>query len=265
VELPVQYQLRLLLLIRSRPTSHIANEEAAREREFAEELKRIEEEARERAIRDREPFKGLKIHPTASFEDDAEGREPGDRNLTGFGFDVHQHVTFASTAVLVAFILLTLMFNEDASAFFKAAMEIITGKTGWFLILVSNVFILAAFYFAFGRFGQIRIGGRDAKPEFCTPAWYAMLLGAGMGIGLMFWSVGEPMFHYGSPSPMFGETRPETPEAVQAAMGVTYFHWGLHPSAIYAIVGLGLAFFAYNRGLPLIIRSLFYPLLGNKI
>jgi len=245
--------------------SHITNEEAAREREFAEELKRIEEEAREKAIRDREPFKGLQVHPTASFEDDAEGREPGDRNWTGFGFDVHPHVTFAATAVLVAFILLTLMFKEDASAFFEAAMEIISGKTGWFLILVSNVFILAALYFAFGRFGQIRIGGRDAKPEFSTPAWYAMLLSAGMGIGLMFWSVGEPMFHYGSPSPMFGEINPETPDAAQAAMGVTYFHWGLHPWAIYAIVGLGLAFFAFNRGLPLTIRSVFYPLLGDKI
>jgi len=144
-------------------------------------------------------------------------------------------------------------------------MEIISGKTGWFLILVSNVFILAALYFAFGRFGQIRIGGRDAKPEFSTPAWYAMLLSAGMGIGLMFWSVGEPMFHYGSPSPMFGEINPETPDAAQAAMGVTYFHWGLHPWAIYAIVGLGLAFFAFNRGLPLTIRSVFYPLLGDKI
>jgi choline/glycine/proline betaine transport protein len=92
-----------------------------------------------------------------------------------------------------------------------------------------------------------------------------MLLSAGMGIGLMFWSVGEPMFHFGSPSPMFGAVEPESPEAAQAAMGVTYFHWGLHPWAIYAIVGLGLAFFAYNRGLPLTIRSVFYPLLGNRI
>ena len=246
--------------------THLTHEQAAREqRAFAEQLKRIEEQARRKAILDREPFKGLQIAPTASFEDDAEGREPGDRNWTGFGFDIHPHVTFLSTAVLIAFILLTLMFDESASAFFKAAMEVITSKTGWFLILASNVFILAAFYFAFSRFGQIRIGGNDAKPEFSTPAWFAMLLSAGMGIGLMFWSVGEPMFHYGSPSPMFGGIQPETPEAAQAAMGITYFHWGLHPWAIYAIVGLGLAFFAYNRGLPLTIRSIFYPLLGDKI
>jgi hypothetical protein len=144
--------------------SHITNEEAARKREFAQDLKRIEEEVRGKAIRDREPFTGLQIHPTASFEDDAEDREPGDTNWTGFGFDVHPHVTFISTAVLVVFIILTLMFKQDASAFFEAAIEAITSKTGWFLILVSNVFILAAVYFAFSRFGQIHIGGRDAKP-----------------------------------------------------------------------------------------------------
>ena len=246
--------------------SHLTHEQRAKaQRAFAEELRRIEEEAREKAIRERERFVGLQIAPTASFEDDAEGREPGDTNWTGLGFDVHPQVTFLSTIVLVAFILLTLMFREDASELFKTAMAAITSTTGWFLILASNVFILAALYFAFGRFGQIRIGGADAKPEFSTLAWFAMLLSAGMGIGLMFWSVGEPMFHYASPSPMFGAVQPATPEAAQAAMGLTYFHWGLHPWAIYAIVGLGLAFFAYNRGLPLTIRSIFYPLLGNKI
>jgi choline/carnitine/betaine transport len=246
--------------------SHLTHEETAREqRAFALELKRVEDDARKRAIRDREQFRGLQIAPTASFEDDAEGREPGDQNWTGYGFDLHPHVTFVSTFVLVGFILLTLMFKEDASEFFKSALEVITTTTGWFLILVANVFVLAAFYFAFGRFGRIRLGGNDAKPEFTTPAWFAMLLSAGMGIGLMFWSVGEPIFHYASPSPMFTGVQAQTPEAAQAAMGVTYFHWGLHPWAVYAIVGLGLAFFAYNRGLPLTMRSVFYPLLGNKI
>ena len=246
--------------------SHLTHEETAREqRAFALELKRVEDDARKKAIRDREQFRGLQIAPTASFEDDAEGREPGDQNWTGYGFDLHPHVTFVSTFVLVGFILLTLMFKEDASEFFKSALEVITTTTGWFLILVANVFVLAAFYFAFGRFGRIRLGGNDAKPEFTTLAWFAMLLSAGMGIGLMFWSVGEPIFHYASPSPMFTGVQAQTPEAAQAAMGVTYFHWGLHPWAVYAIVGLGLAFFAYNRGLPLTMRSVFYPLLGNKI
>jgi choline/glycine/proline betaine transport protein len=246
--------------------SHLTHEKSAREkRALAWKLKQIERKAREKAIREREKFVGLQIAPTASFEDDAEGREPGDTNWTGFGFDVHPHVTFVSALILIAFILLTLMFKADAEEIFKAGMAFITQKAGWFMILVANIFILACLYFAVSRFGKIRIGGNDAKPEFSTLSWYAMLLSAGMGIGLMFWSVGEPMFHFGSPSPMFGEMKAESPEAAQAAMGVTYFHWGLHPWAIYAVVGLGLAFFAYNRGLPLTIRSIFYPLLGNRI
>ena len=246
--------------------SHLTHEQSAREKKaLAEKLKRVEREARRKAIRERDRFIGLQIRPTASFEDDAEGREPGDTNWTGYGFDVHPHVTFLSAGILVLFIVLTLMFKQDASELFKAALSGITRTTGWFMILVSNLFIIAALYFALSKFGRIRIGGNDAKPEFSTLAWYAMLLSAGMGIGLMFWSVGEPMFHYSSPSPMFGDIEPATPEAAQAAMGVTYFHWGLHPWAMYAIVGLGLAFFAYNRGLPLTIRSIFYPLLGEKI
>lgn len=246
--------------------SHMTNEGTARKhRELAEKLKQVEDDARRKAIREREKFAGLQIRPTASYEDDAENREPGDNNWTGFGFDVHPQVTLISAAALIIFILLTLMFKENTSAFFKSALSLITDTSGWFLILVTNLFIIAAAYFALGRFGKITLGGADAKPEFSTPAWYAMLLSAGMGIGLMFWSVGEPISHFGTPSPMFGEVAPGTPEAAQAAMGVTYFHWGLHPWAVYAIVGLGLAFFAFNRGLPLTIRSIFYPLLGDRI
>ncbi|RLQ22468.1 BCCT family transporter [Seongchinamella sediminis] len=246
--------------------THLTDAQGASERQtLARKLKRVEEAARKRAIRDREEFFGLQIRPTASVEDDAEGRSPGDDNWTSFGFDVHPQVTLASSAILVVFILLTLMFKENANQFFQTLLAFITNNGGWFLVLASNVFIIAAAYFAFGKFGNITIGGDDARPEFSTLSWYAMLLSAGMGIGLMFWSVGEPIFHYASPSPMFGEIEPGTPAAAQAAMGVTYFHWGVHPWAVYAIVGLGLAFFAYNRGLPLTIRSMFYPLLGDRI
>jgi choline/glycine/proline betaine transport protein len=246
--------------------THYADERTAQEkRALARKLKQVEREARRKAVRERDRFVGLQIKPTASVEDDAPRREPGDDNWAGLGFDLHPHVTFISSFVLIVFILLTLMFQAEAKAFFDGAMSAITGTMGWFLILVSNIFILAALYFALSKFGHIRIGGSEAKPEFSTLGWYAMLLSAGMGIGLMFWSVGEPMYHYQTPSPMFNGIEAETPQAAQAAMGVTYFHWGVHPWAIYAIVGLGLAFFAFNRGLPLTIRSVFYPLLGEKI
>ncbi|MGC9452054.1 MAG: BCCT family transporter, partial [Oceanipulchritudo sp.] len=246
-------------------THEVHPEEAASKRSLAQKLKRAEKIAREKAIKEREKFRGLQIRPTASFFDDAEAKEPGEDNWSGFGFDIHPQVTIASAFVLVIFIVATLMFQDQAAALAGDALGWISGTFGWFFILAANVFILAALYFAFSRAGHIRIGGADAQPEFSTPAWCAMLLSAGMGIGLMFWSVGEPMFHYASPSPMFNGIAPQSPEAAQAAMGVTYFHWGLHPWAIYAVVGLGLAFFAYNRGLPLTIRSIFHPILGNRI
>ncbi len=239
--------------------------QASKSRTLAEKLKLVEERARERAIRERAQFFGLQIDPTASYEDDSGGREPGDRNWTGFGFDIHPQVTIFSAAILILFIVLTLMFQEQVSSAFGSALQFITRTSGWFLVLAANVFIIAALYFALGRFGRIRIGGNEAQPEFSTLAWYAMLLSAGMGIGLMFWSVGEPITHFGTPSPMFPGVEPQSPEAAQAAMSVTFFHWGIHPWATYAIVGLGLAFFAYNRGLPLTIRSIFYPLLGERI
>ncbi len=240
-------------------------EEAASKRTLAQKLKHAEKVAREKAIKEREKFRGLQIRPTASFFDDADAKEPGEDNWSGKGFDIHPQVTIASSAILIMFILLTLMFKHQAASVASSTLDYISSTFGWFFILAANVFIIAAALFAFSRFGHIRIGGNDAKPEFSTPAWFAMLLSAGMGIGLMFWSVGEPMYHYASPSPMFLGIEGQTPEAAQAAMGVTYFHWGIHPWAIYAIVGLGLAFFAYNRGLPLTIRSIFHPILGNKI
>ena len=163
------------------------------------------------------------------------------------------------------FISLTLIYPNRAESFFAGVMESITINVGWFFIIAANIFIIAALVFAFGKYGNIRIGGSDAQPEFSKFGWFAMLLSAGMGIGLMFWSVAEPITHLGAPSPMFGDIAPQSAEAAQAAMAITFFHWGLHPWAIYAIVGLALSFFAYNEGLPLTIRSIFYPIIGNKI
>jgi choline/glycine/proline betaine transport protein len=232
---------------------------------LSKKLKEIEGKVRSRAMKNRVPFEGLQIKPSASFFDDAPAQEPGENNWNKFGFDIHPHVTFASAFFLIIFIFLSLMFKEQATEAFGSTLKYITNTAGWFFILVVNIVIIACVYFCFSRFGKIKIGGQDSSPEFSTFSWFAMLLSAGMGIGLMFWSVGEPMYHFSSPSPMFSGILPGTPEAAQAAMGVSYFHWGIHPWAIYSLVGLGLAFFSYNRGLPLTIRSVFYPLLGDKI
>ncbi|PSO47894.1 MAG: choline transporter [Cyanobacteria bacterium SW_9_44_58] len=198
------------------------------------------------------------------FLEDKTGRYPGDTNIQKWGFDLHPVVAPISGIIVILFIALTLSNKEQASKIFNATLTTIADYGGWFYILVANIFLGLILYFAFSKFGRIRLGGQDAKPEFSTFAWFAMLLSAGMGIGLMFWSVGEPMSHFTSPPAIFG-SEPGTPKAGETAMTVTFFHWGLHPWGLYALVGLGLAFFAFNRNLPLTMRSLFYPLLGERI
>lgn len=234
-------------------------------KELAKKLKKAEKDARIKAIKNRKPFKGLQIRPTVSLFDKADHQEPGENNWQGFGFDIHPQVTIFSAIFLAVFITVTLMFPKGAEELFNTMLNDITKNAGWFLIAAANIFVGAALFFAFGRYGNLKIGGVEAEPEFTKFAWYAMLLSAGMGIGLLFWSVAEPISHLNTPSPMFGGLGVGSPEAAQAAMATTFFHWGIHPWAIYSIVGLGLAFFAYNRGLPLTIRSVFYPIIGNKI
>ena len=243
---------------------------AKKRKDFREQRKAVEERLRQaelerrQAIKAREKFYGLQVEPEVEYYDDVASREPGDSNWVGFGFDIHPQVTFVSGGLLLIFVAWTLLAGEQAASVFSSLLTNISAYFGWFYISVANVFVIAMVVFAFSRFGKIRIGGPEAKPEFSNFAWYAMLISAGMGIGLMFWSVAEPIFHYNTPSPMF-DVEARTPAAAQAAFAVTYYHWGLHPWGIYALVSLGLAFFAYNRGLPLTIRSVFYPLLGERI
>jgi choline/glycine/proline betaine transport protein len=113
----------------------------------------------------------------------------------------------------------------------------------------------------FSKYSRLRIGGPDAEPEFSTVGWFAMLFSAGMGIGILFYGIAEPMFHY-SNNPF---TEPHTVKSAETAMKLTFLHWGLHPWGVYALVGLGLAFFGFSEGLPLSIRNIFYPLIGDRI
>lgn len=176
-------------------------------------------------------------------------------------FDVHGPVFWPSVVLIMAMVIGTLSLGEQAEAIFDSVQSFISNNTGWLFVSAVNVFLVFSVIIAFSRFGKIRLGGSDAKPEFSTAAWFAMLFSAGMGIGIMFWSVAEPIYHFLSP-PMASE---ETVEAAQQAMSLTYLHWGFHAWAIYAIVALSLAFFAFNRGLPLSFRSIFYPVLGDRI
>jgi len=191
-------------------------------------------------------------------------REPGDTNIQRFGFDIHPIVFPIALLLIGAFIAATIGLGEDAAGAYTWLFNFIGDNFGWFYLLSVNVFIVVLLYFAFSKFGSIKIGGVEAEKEFSDFSWMAMLFSAGMGIGLMFFSVLEPVFYFTSP-PGFWGVEAESGAAASAAMAQTFFHWGFHPWAIYGLVGLGLAFFSFNRGLPLTFRSIFWPLLGERI
>ncbi|MFB6092721.1 MAG: BCCT family transporter [Haloquadratum sp.] len=198
-------------------------------------------------------------------------REPGDTNIQRFGMDFHPRVFPIALLIIAVFVAGTIILGKQASSAYTAIFNFINTNFGWFYILAVNLFIITIVYFAVGKYGTIRIGGVEAEKEFSDFAWMAMLFSAGMGIGLMFFSVAEPMWHFGSQASNFMVVPPAfdagggTPAAARAAIAQTFYHWGFHPWAIYGLVALGLAFFSFNRGLPLTFRSIFWPLLGERI
>ncbi|MCK0157661.1 BCCT family transporter [Cellulophaga sp. F20128] len=184
-----------------------------------------------------------------------------DEKKSIFGLQVNGPVFFTSSITIIIIITLTLMFKNEAEEYFTAIQDFVAKQAGWFFILSVNVFLIFMIYLAFSKYGHLRIGGQSAKPEFKTISWFAMLFSAGMGIGLLFWSISEPIYHFLSPPMAEGGTA----EAAKEAMKFTFLHWGFHAWAVYALVGLSLAYFTYSRGLPLTIRSVFYPFLGDRI
>ncbi|HEU0129313.1 MAG TPA: BCCT family transporter, partial [Pseudonocardiaceae bacterium] len=173
-------------------------------------------------------------------------------------------VFYVTVGISAAFVLAGILFTEPFGSALAAVVDRIINGLGWLYLLITTVFLVFVLYLAFGRFGRIRLGGRDAKPEFGLIAWFCMLFQAGMGIGLLFWGVAEPLLHYRSPP--LGLAEPGTPEAADLAMQYALFHWTLHPWAIYAVVGLAVAYFSFNKGVKsLRISSVLRPLLGDRV
>lgn len=204
--------------------------------------------------------------------------ELGQHNITPFGLDIHNPVFLISGLSIVAFVMVTLMFQEAATEFFGWLRPFLTSTFDWFFLSAANVFVILCLFLMISPLGSIRLGGDEATPDYGYLGWFAMLFAAGMGIGLMFFGVSEPMSHFASSmGGIAGEAGARTDWAplgaaadnIEAArnlgMAASIFHWALHPWAIYAIVALSLAFFTYNRGLPLTLRSAFYPILGDRI
>ncbi len=182
------------------------------------------------------------------------------RNFKKYGMDMNPVVGLTTAIFILIFVIYAIINLEHANKMFEIVKSFIITKFDWVFILASNFCIIICLYFAFSKLGKVKIGGVSSKPQFSNFAWYSMLISAGMGIGLMFWAVGEPLYHSEFIPPIF-----ENGEIAYSAMATTFFHWGLHPWGIYALIALALAFFAYNKNLPLSLRSVFYPLFGDKV
>ncbi|MCE9665235.1 BCCT family transporter [Halomonas sp. M5N1S17] len=206
----------------------------------------------------------------------------GQDNITtttlGVDIDLHGKVFTISAIVILFFVIVTLALQEQVAPIFDGAFAFLTGNLAWFFLFAANVFVLLSIILIFTPLGKVRIGGAKATPDFSYAGWFSMLFAAGMGIGLMYFGVSEPMDHFQSAlggiatengartdwAPL-GAAEGNEEGAIALGMAATIFHWGLHPWAIYAVVALALALFSYNKGLPLTMRSIFYPILGERV
>ena len=189
----------------------------------------------------------------------------GQDNVQKWGFDVHNPVFGISAGAIIIFLIALLVADPETA---KAALDGIKwkviGNFDGFFMWAANLFVIFCFALIVSPYGKIRIGGNDAKAEHSNLSWMSMLFAAGMGIGLMFWGVAEPVAYFTGwyQTPLGVEAY--SPEAAKLALGATIYNWGLHGWSIYAVVALALAFFTFNKGLPLSIRSIFYPILGDR-
>ncbi len=174
---------------------------------------------------------------------------------------VNRPVFITSALLIVGFILFGSLFGELAGEVFSQLQSFITHRFRWLFIILMNITVVFSLYIALSRYGDIRLGHQTEHPEYSLLSWFGMLFSAGIGIGLLYWGTAEPLYHFMSP-PM-GQA--ETVEAAKQAMSISFLHWGIHAWALYCVVALSLAYFHYRRGLPLSIRSVLYPLIGQKI
>ncbi|APZ54460.1 BCCT family transporter [Salipiger abyssi] len=207
------------------------------------------------------------------------GQDNIETQIGPFGMDIHNPVFLISGLAIIAFTFYTLALPEQAGTVFSWLFDSVTKGFDWFFLGAANIFVIFCLLLIVTPVGKVRLGGADATPDYSYMGWFAMLFAAGMGIGLMFYGVSEPMSHFSSSfggtavgedgvrtdwAPL-GAAAGDELGATRLAFAATIFHWGLHPWAIYAVVALALALFSYNKGLPLTIRSAFYPVLGERV
>ena len=183
------------------------------------------------------------------------------KRILGVEIEFHPVVFPVGAGLILTFVVLAVVLPHRSLMVFNQVKDTIPNYFSWLYVLAMTGFLLFALYLPFSRFGEIKLGKDDEEPEFSRLTWFAMLFSAGMGIGMLFFGVAEPMHHLIAPSdPTLG---PQA--AARQSMAITMVHWCLHPWALYATVALCLAYFGFRRGLPLSFRSVFYPLLGKRI
>ena len=193
--------------------------------------------------------------------------ELGSDNIRPFGLDIHNPVFLVSSLVIIVFVLLALANQEASAEFFGWLRPFLTSEFDWFLVIAVDIMLIFCLALIFLPVGSVRIGGKDAKPDYSYAGWIAMLFAAGIGIGLLFFGVLEPVYYTyaegGAANPLGID--PKSPGNENIGIVGTVHHWGLGGWAVYAVVGLSLAIFCYNKGLPLTLRSAFYPILGERV
>lgn len=176
---------------------------------------------------------------------------------------IHKPVFYPALITIVLSVVFALIFSEQSQRSLENVQNIVSQKGGWIYTLSVNAFIIFCIYMAFGKYGSIRLGGPEARPEFKSTAWFAMLFSAGIGNGLVLFSIADPVRDFLNPPRLSADADPTI--IAQEAINFSFLHHGIHGWAIYSVIGLALAYFTYNRKMPLTIRSAFYPLLGERI
>lgn len=206
------------------------------------------------------------------------GQDNIQRKIGPFGLDIHNPVFMISGLAVILFLFYALALPDQAASVFEAMKSFVIETFDWFFLGSANIFVIFCLLLIVTPYGSVRLGGTDATPDYGYTGWFAMLFAAGMGIGLLFFGVSEPLTHFDTAlggtaseggartdwAPL-GAAGGDEAAAQRLGMAATILHWGLHPWAVYSVVALALALFSYNKGLPLTLRSAFYPILGDRV
>ncbi|WP_019995746.1 BCCT family transporter [Aureimonas ureilytica] len=174
---------------------------------------------------------------------------------------MNKPVFLTASAIIILLAFIGVVYPQDAARIFSAVQSFVLETFGWFYLLAVGILVFTILFLATSRYGTLKLGPDDAEPDYPYVSWLAMLFAAGMGIGLMFYAVAEPILHYSVPP----EAQPGSFDAARQAMSIVFFHWGIHAWSIYAVVGLSLAYFSFRYNLPLTIRAGLYPLIRDRI